>query len=352
MNAAGAPGGAGDRAAGGASWRRALLIWGGLALAALVVAALCPLIGSTPIDLARALGLKGAAAGGGAANLDAQILFGIRLPRVLFGLLAGGALAMSGAVFQALLRNDLATPYTLGVSGGATVGALLALRWAPGVAGGAITPLAAFATAALAVALIYALASLRGPGAPPATLLLAGVTLNLLFGSIILFIQYLSDPYQTYTLLRWLMGGLDISGYGAALALGGATAAGGAALLALARSLNLISFGDQTAAHLGVAVERTRLIALAAASLMTAIVVSFAGPIGFVGLIIPHALRRLFGADHRVLLPACALAGGAFLVVCDTGARTVFAPTELPVGVVTSFLGAPFFLYILFRRRG
>jgi len=332
---------------GAATGRRAFFVWVALGVFVLAAAAICPFVGPTRLDWAQVLhwgaGAKGTAGAASASNPDAMIFYGLRLPRVLFGLVAGAALALAGAVFQALLRNDLATPYTLGISGGASVGALLVLRFMPatlaGIAGIWLLPFSSFLFAGLTVALVLGLA--RGGGrsshraAPPSTLLLAGVTLNLLFGSLILLIQYCSDPYSAFMMFRWLLGGLDVA----------------LVLTAPARRLNLLSMGEMTAAHLGVSVERTRLVCLGVASLMTAAVVAFSGPIGFVGLIVPHALRRVIGPDHRILLPSAAMAGAGFLVVCDAAARTVLAPSEIPVGVITSLLGAPFFLWILFRHK-
>ncbi len=329
-------------------WRRALTIWAILAVILVLVALVCPFIGSTHLDPFHALGLHEPETG---PNTDAQIFLTFRLPRVLFGLIAGAALAIAGAVFQALLRNDLATPYTLGVSGGAAVGALLVMWAFPAAPTPYHLPLASFLLAGLTVSLIYGLSRLRGSLTPPETLLLAGVTLNLLFGAIILLIQFRSSPYQTVSMVRWLMGGLDVMSKRMIALVGVIVVAGAGVLILFARSLNLLSRGEETASHLGVNVERVRAISLASASLITAAVVSLAGPIGFVGLIVPHALRMILGPDHRVLLPATLLAGGSFLVVCDAVARALFPTAELPVGVVTSFLGAPFFLWLLFRRR-
>jgi len=222
---------------------------------------------------------------------------------------------------------------------------------APAAAGVYLMPLSSFLFAGLAVAVIYGLARLRGGLTPPETLLLAGVTLNLLFGAVILLIEFRSSPYQTVSMIRWLMGGLDVTSPGVVGFAGAVVGLGSIHLLWHGRALSLLSRGEMTAAHLGVAVERTRGITLAAASIITAAVVSLSGPIGFVGLIVPHALRMAFGPDHRVLMPAALLGGGAFLVLCDAMARVLLAPAELPVGVITSFLGAPFFLWLLFRKR-
>ncbi len=327
--------------------RRTALWWALLAVAWLLVLGLAPLAGAAEISLPRALGFG---VPEGEFNPDAQILFHSRLPRVLFALVAGGLLALSGAVYQAILRNDLADPYVLGVSGGAGFGALLVLTLAPAAVVAFLLPAAAFAIAAAAVLLIYGMSRWRGPHTPPATFLLAGITLNLLFGAGILLTQYLSDPYQTFRMIRWLMGGVDVGSYRVVAFVAGVGGAASLVIVWRARHLDLLSLGEQTAHHLGVPVASTRRLALFGASLVAAVVVAYAGPIGFVGLIVPHLLRLVVGPDNRVLLVACLLGGGVFLALCDTLARTVLAPTELPVGVVTAFTGAPFFLWLLFRK--
>lgn len=327
--------------------RRVYLWWAVLAGAWFLTLVFAPLAGPTGISLSRALGFGVA---GGEFNPDARILFHARLPRVLFALVAGGLLAFSGAVYQAILRNDLADPYVLGVSGGAGFGALLVLTLMPAALAFWLLPAAAFSVAAVAVLVIYSMGRWRGPHTPPATFLLAGITLNLLFGAGILLIQYLSDPYQTFLMIRWLMGGVDIGSYGVTAFVAALGGAGALLVVARARQLDLLSLGEQTAHHLGVPVASTRRLALFSASLAAACVVAYAGPIGFVGLIVPHLLRLLVGPDNRVLLVACLLGGGIFLAACDAVARTILAPVELPVGVVTAFAGAPFFLWLLFRR--
>lgn len=317
-----------------------------LALVALAVVLLAPLAGPVPLSPARVF--DGSIPPG--ENLDRNIFFTARVPRVLFGFIAGAALAMAGTVYQAVLRNDLAEPFTLGVAGAAAVGAVAAMALAPAALAGFAMPVASLGSCVLALAVIYGLARLSRTRPSPATILLAGISLNFLFGATILLIQYLSDPYQTLTLIRWLMGGLDAASYTIVVWGSVVLLAGAVALVLLAKAMNLLSVGDSAAHHLGVQVERTRLIALGSASALAALVVSFCGPIGFVGLIVPHILRRVVGADHRLLLPAALLGGGAFLVACDAIARTALSPAELPVGIVTAFLGAPFFLILLFRK--
>jgi iron complex transport system permease protein len=325
----------------------AFLLLGAALLATLIVT---PLVGPTSISLSRAFDRSIPID----QNTDAVIFFSTRLPRVLFAALVGAALSVAGAVYQALLRNDLATPYTLGVSGGASFGALLAMRWSPlflaGFAGWSI-PGAAFLGAFLAMFIVSLLSRRPGVSDRTHTILLAGVTLNLLFGSGILIVQYLSDPHQAFAMLRWMMGGLDVSSVVISGTLALPLGAAFLVLLAHGQKLNVMSIGDRTAIHLGVDAERTRLICLSTASMIAALVVAYAGPIGFVGLVVPHALRRFVGPDQRRLLPAAALGGATFLILCDTVARTIANPLELPVGIITSAIGGPFFLLILLKRR-
>lgn len=283
-------------------------------------------------------------------NVDAVIFHTTRLPRALFGALVGFGLAIAGAVFQALLRNDLATPYTLGLSGGSSLGALLAIHFGQSYLHTSIlVPLGAFLGAIGVVAFIGLLARRSGHGFSTNTLLLAGVTLNLLFSAFILLLQYISDPFQTFKMIRWMMGGLDVADIRIPAYLTLPTLGCGLALICLGRTFDLLSMGEHTALHLGVEVGRARWSALIYSGLMTSLLVAYSGPIGFVGLIVPHTLRRIFGPGHRFLLPASGLFGAAFLVWCDTFARTLFNEVEIPVGVVTAFLGGPFFLFILLR---
>jgi iron complex transport system permease protein len=286
-------------------------------------------------------------------NVDAQIFFIARFPRALAGALVGGALASAGVVLQALLRNPLATPFTLGVSAGASLGAMAVIIFGVPltVLGVPAVPLASLVGALAAVVIVYSLARLRRQGLSTNVLLLAGVTLNSLFSAIIMFIQYLADFSQNFQAIRWLMGNLDVSGYKPivwALPLLAVAAAGFAWL---PRSLNLLTLGSEHAAARGVDVLRTQRLAFFSASLATGAAVSLGGPIGFIGIIVPHIVRLTVGADHRVVLPASAFLGAVFLVICDVGARTLMAPVELPVGVITAMLGGPFFLWLLIRSR-
>jgi iron complex transport system permease protein len=317
---------------------------GGVTLVIVTLGA--PFIGSTGLHLARVF----TRAVPFADNVDAQIFFLARLPRALAAALVGCALSAAGVVFQGLLRNPLATPYTLGVSAGAALGAMVAITFgAAWPVGGVAT--ASLAGALLAVGVVYALASARHRGLSTTVLLLAGVTLNAFFSALILFVQYVSNFADTYRALRWLMGDLDVASYLPILAALPFIVVAFVAFAWLARPLNLLSLGAEAAGTRGVNVVLAQRVAFFSASIATGAAVSVGGPIGFVGIIVPHLTRLVVGADHRLVLPASALFGGAFLVACDALARTAFAPLELPVGIVTALIGGPFFLWLLLRRR-
>jgi iron complex transport system permease protein len=255
-------------------------------------------------------------------------------------------------VFQGLLRNPLATPFTLGISSGAALGAMLAITfdWTIGVAGVSAVPIASFAGSIGAVAIVYALSAGRQRGLSTSVLLLAGVTLNAFFSALILFVQYFADFAETFRTLRWLMGDLDVSSFQPIVVALPLAAAAFALFATLPRALNLLSLGADSAGARGIDATRAQRTAFFSASLATGAAVSVGGPIGFIGIIVPHLVRLLVGADHRLVLPASALFGAAFLVACDTVARIVIAPVELPVGVITALLGGPFFLWLLVRR--
>ena len=324
----------------------AALTFGAGALLTIFVA---PLIGSTPISLRRAFDWSVPFSD----NPDAQIFFIARLPRTLAGALVGSTLASAGVVFQGLLRNPLATPFTLGVSAGAALGAMLTITFAPALALAGIpaAPLASFAGSILAVGVVYLLASARHRGLSTNTLLLAGVTMNAFFSALILFVQYFADFTDTFRILRWLMGDLDVSSYTPLVSTLPLVAVSFTAFAWLARPLNLLSLGPDAAESRGLDVTRAQRVAFVSASLATGAAVSIGGPVGFIGIIVPHLVRLMVGADHRVVLPASALFGAAFLVACDVVSRTVLAPLELPVGIITALIGGPFFLWLLVRRR-
>lgn len=331
---------------------RARLPFVGAAFVTMVAAVLlAPLIGSSNISLARAFDT-------GVPfdrNVDAQIFFIARLPRALAAAVVGASLAAAGVVFQALLRNPLATPYTLGVSTGASLGAMLAITFGwtlPAVVTWALPPVpaAALAGAMGSVLIVYSLARARGAGLSTTVLLLAGVTLNAFFSALILFVQYIGSFADVYRAMRWLMGNLDVSSYQQLAAPLPFIVLAAAAFAWLAKPLNLLAAGTAAAEARGLDVQRAQRVAFFSASVITGAAVSIGGPIGFVGIIVPHLVRLVAGADHRIVLPASACVGGAFLVACDVVARTLLSPVELPVGIVTAVIGGPFFLWLLIRR--
>jgi len=285
----------------------------------------------------------------------AQILWWMRLPRVCLAFLAGAGLAASGMAFQAMFRNPLATPFTLGTASGASLGAALCIHagWNVSLIGLPGVCLFAFGGALATMLIVYGLSRLRR-GFSTATMLLAGVALSFFCSSLILFLQYRSDLSRSYRMIRWVMGGLEgvVDFRGEVLVVFPFVTSGCLVLFYLTHELNLISTGEDLAAARGVELGRTKTALFFTASLMVGVVVAFCGPIGFVGLMAPHICRLLIGADHRWLLPATVLFGGAFLVVCDTLARSLLPTAELPVGILTAMLGGPFFLWLLLRRSG
>jgi iron complex transport system permease protein len=257
-------------------------------------------------------------------------------------------------VFQAMFRNPLATPYTLGVSSGAALGAAIAIKcsWAFALFGLSSVSLSAFAGAVSSIALVYLLTARSRQGSSTATMLLAGVAICFFFSSMILFLQYMSDFTRSFRMLRWTMGGLgDIVQFRDVWGVFPFVASGCLIVWYLLHELNLLATGEEFAFSRGVHVNRTKLLLFLSVSFMVGAVVAVCGPIGFVGLMAPHICRLMVGPDHRRLYPATLLFGGAFLVICDTAARTVMAPTELPVGIITALLGGPFFLWLLLARR-
>ncbi len=279
---------------------------------------------------------------------EETILFSIRLPRILLAASVGASLSLSGVVFQAILRNPLADPYILGISGGDALGAVIGILIGAGFVPLGIPGLA-FLGALVAILLIFGVSESKS-GHSGNTLLLTGVIINAFFSALIMFAVSLSSSDRLHSVLFWLMGDLSMAEGNEATLVGMAMLLGFLILFSLARPLNLLILGEETAMQLGVDAKRAKKILLATASLITAAAVSVSGTIGFIGLVIPHLLRLLLGADHRLLLPASALFGASFLVLADTIARTLMAPVELPVGVVTALCGAPYFLYLLHRR--
>ena len=315
----------------------------------LITLCIAPLIGSTNISLSRAFSTTL----NNFNNIDASILFQVRLPRILLGAITGAALSVAGAVLQALLRNDLAAPFTLGVSSGAALGAVIAIALNLNftLLGFPIISLFSFMGSLGAILLVFNLVRTRHGDFPTGVLLLAGVTANFFFASLVMFIHYLADFSQSFTIIRWLMGGLDITDYNTILTVFPIVFIGIFILLFVSRDLNLISTGVHSASSRGVNVKKIQKIGFVTASLITGTVVATCGPIGFVGLIVPHIVRLFVGPDLRILIPASMLFGASFLVICDTFARTLLAPTEIPVGIITAMLGGPFFVWLLKRKR-
>jgi len=325
-----------------------LVAWCG-GLAALL--ALCMLAASSlGAGAASPLDLLGEGRGHEVAR---AILLEVRLPRVALAALLGAALTVAGVVFQALLRNPLADPYVLGVSGGASIGGVVALVVGVGGAGllGALAvPAFAFAGALAALVLIERIATVDGRLAVY-TVLLTGAIFNAFSASLIWFLQSLASLEQLHGIVFYLMGRVPSYGTGPLAGLAAAIVLATTVLVAMARDYNALSLGEEGAAQLGVDVERVKRRTFLFGSLLTALAVSVAGMIGFVGLVVPHLLRLTLGPDHRLLLPAAFFGGAAFLVLADLVSRLLLAPDELPVGVVTALVGGPFFLLLL-RRRG
>ena len=311
-----------------------------LVLFSLAVLFFAPFIGAHSISLSDILG-------GGAGS---RILLNLRMPRVLLGWLSGATLAICGLIFQALFRNPLASPDMLGVSMGAAFGAVLYIRLGAAFSLFGVIPgisLAAFAGAFVAIMALYAAGNIRRGGLSLSSLLLAGVALNFLFGSINMIIQYSGGYTDTFRMMRWAMGGLQTVGFAPALA-----ALPGLLIIFLigwltGPQLDLFICGEELAQSRGVSVTALRRVLFLTVSFVVGISVALCGPIGFVGLMCPHICRRIMGGGHRELTLCCAFFGGAFLALCDVASRTLWAPAELPVGIITSCLGSVFFLYLL-----
>ncbi|MCZ8519384.1 MULTISPECIES: FecCD family ABC transporter permease [Paenibacillus] len=334
-------------------------LWIGGALLVLLLSATAALsLGTVHVPLRHVWGIllhELFGAGDGAplpwSTAHGQIIWKVRLPRMALGCLVGAALALAGAGFQGVLRNPLADPYTLGVSSGASVGAafliLFGLQYA--LLGEWTVPAAAFVTGGLTLWAVLALARTEGR-LRMETVLLAGVVMQAFLGAWVSFLVSMSGEVVN-EIVFWMMGSLTMRGWSYALILIPYLVVGSVVLLAYGRALNLFSLGERQAAHLGVDVERTKLVILAASTLITAGAVSVAGVVAFVGLLVPHLLRLLAGPDYRLLLPLSMIGGAVYVLWADTLARTLLSPTEIPLGVVTAFLGAPFFAYLLRRRK-
>ncbi|NLP37248.1 MAG: iron chelate uptake ABC transporter family permease subunit [Firmicutes bacterium] len=279
------------------------------------------------------------------------IIWNLRLPRVILGALIGSSLALAGVGFQGLLRNPLADPFTIGVSSGAATGAALAmfLRQLTGLNFTHMIPVFAFIGAFIALFFVFNLAKIGGQ-VPVVTLLLAGVVVSSFLSAVISLLMVLAGE-DMQGIFFWLSGGLVMRSWPQLWFVAPYLVIGFLILISYARDLNVLLLGEETAMNLGVNVEQTKKILLVAASLITAAAVSVSGMIGFVGLIIPHAVRLVTGPDHRILLPTSALVGASFLVWADVVARTVLSPQEIPVGIITAFVGAPFFIYLLRKKK-
>jgi iron complex transport system permease protein len=310
------------------------------ALIAVLATATTPFLGGSGMDYSRVLHQQ---------SPDWPILMNLRIPRALLALLVGAALSAGGALFQALLRDSLATPSSLGVSAAASLGAVGAIALSP-VAQVALpwTWIAALAATALVIALVVALQG--SPRFSSLTLLLTGIAVNGVCASVILLMHSLAGITRSFQITHWLMGGIDAVEYPVILTLAVVILPSFVWVLRNARVLNVMSYGEAWAAGRGIDTRSVTWQGFAVGALLTGTTTAVTGPIGFVGLIVPHLLRRIVGPDHRVLLPACIFGGGAFLVICDTVSRSVLAPVEIPVGVATALLGGPFFVWLLWSR--
>jgi iron complex transport system permease protein len=318
-----------------------------LLLLLLAVLFTAPLIGSQPIDFNQILSyLKGT------ETTSGVIFFRIRIPRIFLAAITGASLAVAGVIFQALLRNPLATPYTLGVSSGGALGAVLMIKLGATFSWWGFSTIqgAAFLGSLATIGLVYYLAR-RQKRISVYVMILAGVTVSYFFGAMILLLHFIADFTETRQMIRWMMGGLDVVQPELLWRSLPLLCISYLVLFSQSRMLNILSTSEEMAMSKGVAVERVQKIAFLFASLLTGLIVAISGPIGFVGLIIPHVLRLIIGYDHRYLIPASLLLGGAFLAICDTIARTMLAPVDIPVGVITAIVGGPFFLWLLIRRR-
>jgi iron complex transport system permease protein len=328
-----------------------------LAGASLFVLLVCLRFGAEHIgylDATRILlrAIRDGQAGIESAGFTGVILVQVRLPRLLLAFMVGSSLAAVGVGLQALLRNPLADPYILGISSGAALGAGLAVLFGIGTTVLAVSalPLCAMVGGLISIILVYRIAASYGY-LPMHTLLLAGVILNAIFSALIMFVTSMMDPNRSFGMMYWLMGTLTAPDYPVLIVLMLYLLVGMLILFSQARSLNLLTLGEEAARSLGVEVERVKKAVFFTSALLTGAVVSVSGMIGFVGMVIPHAVRMLIGADHRLLLPASALVGGMYLMAADTIARTVLSPGEIPVGIVTALAGGPFFIYLLMARK-
>ncbi|MNI07625.1 Hemin transport system permease protein HmuU [compost metagenome] len=339
--------------------KKKLMLWGGVGIVLLLLSIMLSLsIGTAKLPLMHIAGIliKNMPGFGDYIHVNwlessEQIIMKVRFPRVVLGILIGASLSVAGAAFQGVLRNPLADPYTLGVSSGASVGAAFliyfGLQYA--VLGQWSIPITAFVTATISLFLVLKLAQIDGK-LKMETLILSGVVMQAFLGAIVSFMVSISDQVIN-EIVFWMMGSLAMRGWSFISVVAPYLAVGFVILISYARSMNLFALGERQAAHLGVHVERTKLVVLVVATMVTAAAVSVAGVIGFVGLIVPHIVRLLVGPDYRLILPLSAIGGGIYVLWADTIARTLLSPTEIPLGVITAFLGAPFFAYLLHKHK-
>lgn len=339
--------------------KRKATAWGGAGLALLLLSAIISLsLGSAKLPLSEVwrilisqLPFIGDVLVPNWASSSEQIIMKVRLPRVLLAILVGACLSLAGAGFQGVLRNPLADPYTLGVASGSAVGAafMILLGLHTFVIGRWTIPIVAFMTGLASLFIVIRLANVHGKYKLE-TLILSGVVVSAFLSSFVSFMVSLSDKVIN-EIVFWLLGSLSLRGWSFTVVLFPYLVVGMIILLSYGRALNIFAIGERQAAHLGINVEKTRLTVLVVSTLMTAAAVSIVGTIGFVGLVVPHLVRLLVGPDYRLLLPMSALLGGVYVLWADTLARTLLSPTEIPLGVVTAFIGAPFFAYLLRRSK-
>ncbi len=333
------------------------VIMGSLSVLSLILAVVCLQFGTQYIGLGKLAGVMSSAlfhqpTDNEALKTTSVILLQVRLPRVFLGFLVGVCLASVGVALQALLRNPLADPYVLGVSSGAALGVAVAVLFGIGttVLAFSLLPLCGFMGGLLALLVIYRMASTYDR-LPVHSVLLAGVILNAIFSALIMFVTSIMEPNRSFGMMAWLMGSLTAPAYPTLAALSAYLLVGLVLLFKQVRVLNILALGEESARSLGIDTERTKRSIFLVSALLTGAVVSFSGMIGFIGMIVPHAVRLLVGADHRMLLPTSALVGGMFLMLADTIARTAFVPSEVPVGIITALAGGPFFVYLLVWRK-
>jgi iron complex transport system permease protein len=338
-----------------ARWLRVIVILLTLSIVLLIV---CLQVGTTYLTVGQIIKTLGHGIGLVPVNSNETdmttdtIVLQLRLPRLLLGLLVGSSLASVGVILQALLRNPLADPYILGVSSGSALGVSVAVLFGIGTVAWAmpVLPLCGFVGGALALFALYRMSS-TSDGLPVHSVLLAGVILNAIFSALIMFVTSIMEPNRSFSMMAWLMGSLSAPAGGTLLALSMYLAICLGLLFSQVHMLNIMTLGEESARSLGIDTERTKRNILMTAALVTGAVVSVSGMIGFIGMVVPHGMRLVLGADHRLLLPASAVAGGMFLMTADTFARSVIAPSELPVGIMTALAGGPFFIYLLMWRK-